>query len=174
MWKHIRSERHSPRTPLQACVSEIIWHYLKIDTKLTLQETVRVHKEVLQKHLPVSRHIYFRGEKSNWFTRNNGNLHIESKQTETASKAFSVTEPEAWNNLPKDIWDLTSNIVFKKGIKKSYGRPNLKLPSSGLIMCFISCKWTIAFTFSQAIRMKHYIAQFMCPLACTLPLWTFI
>lgn len=108
--------RHTKRDHVSPLLEKLQW--LNVDNKLTLQESVRVHKQVLQKHVPDNGQIYFRGEKSNRFTRNNDNLHIENRRTETATKAFSITGPKAWNNLPKDIKDLKSSISFKNRLNK--------------------------------------------------------
>ena len=108
---------HRKRDHVSPLLEKLQW--LNINNRLALQESTRIHKELTGKHSPGSiRHIFSRGEKNNRFTRNNDTLHIEQRKTGTACRAFSITGPKSWNNLPTNLKNLKSNMSFRERLSK--------------------------------------------------------
>ena len=108
---------HRKRDHVSPLLEKLQW--LNINNRLALQESTRIHKELIGKHSPGSiRHIFSRGEKNNRFTRNNDTLHIEQRKTGTACRAFSITGPKSWNNLPTNLKNLKSNMSFRERLSK--------------------------------------------------------
>jgi hypothetical protein len=108
---------HRKRDHVSPLLKSLQW--LNINNRIALQESIRIHKELKRKHLPDgNKHIYFRGEKNNRFTRNNETLHVEHRKRETARRAFTITGPKSWNKLPTDLKNVKSNTSFKNKLSK--------------------------------------------------------
>ena len=88
--------------------------WLNISEQLELNEATRVYK--IQNKLSCPNGITFssRGATHNRSTRNESDIDVEIRRTQTGAKAFSVSGPTVFNNLTSDVKNSPNTSSFKK------------------------------------------------------------